>query len=109
VAQLCLYSQAFSDIKPQVSRYEVRFTPYVATGVKSACKVDWLLKKLSYQGCDLGSLAAGQGDVGKERMALKRLNHCNHTIMAANSKVVPLGDIMGEDDPRALANTREHR
>jgi hypothetical protein len=42
-------------------------------------------------------------------MALKRLNHGNHTIMAANSKVVPLGDVMGEDDPRALANSREHR
>jgi hypothetical protein len=47
--------------------------------------------------------------MGKERVALKRLNHCNHAIMAANPKVVPLGDIMGEDDPRALANSREHR
>jgi len=48
VAALCLYSQAFSDIKPQVRLYEVRFIRYVATGVKSACKVDWLLKQLSY-------------------------------------------------------------
>jgi hypothetical protein len=47
--------------------------------------------------------------VGKERVALERLNHGNHTIMAANPKVVPLGDVMGEDDPRALANSREHR
>jgi hypothetical protein len=28
--------------------------------------------------------------------------------MAAYPKIVPLGDVMGENDSRALANSREH-
>jgi hypothetical protein len=108
VARLCLYSQAFSDIKPQVRQSKVRFIPYVVTGVKSTCKVNWLLKQLSYQSCDLGPLASGQGNVGKEWMAFKRLNHCNHAIMTAHPQVIPLGYVMGKDYPRALSDSREH-
>jgi hypothetical protein len=106
VARLCLYSQAIPDIKPQVRHGEVRFITYVVTGVKSTCKVNWLLKQLSYQSCDLGPLASGQGDVGKEWMAFERLNHCNHTIMTAHPQVIPLGDVMGKDYSRALADSR---
>jgi len=109
VAPLCLYSQGNSDIKPQVRQGKVRFIPYVVAGVKSACKVNWLLKKLSYQGSNLGSFTPGQGDVGEQWVALEGLNHRNHTIMAANPQVVPLGHIMGKDYSRALADSREHR
>jgi hypothetical protein len=41
-------------------------------------------------------------------MAFERLNHCNHTIMTAHPQVIPLGDVMGKDYSRALADSREH-
>jgi hypothetical protein len=47
--------------------------------------------------------------MGKERMTFQRFNNGNYPIMTAHPQVIPLGDVMGEDDPGALANTREHR
>jgi hypothetical protein len=40
-------------------------------------------------------------------MALEGLHHRNHTVVATDPEVVPLGDIMGEYHPRALADTGE--
>ena len=48
--------------------------------------------------CNWRALASGQGDVGKELVALQGFNHGDHTIMATDPKVVSLGDVMGQDD-----------
>jgi hypothetical protein len=57
--------------------------------------------------CDRRALASGQGDVGKELMTLQGFNDGDHSIMATDSKVVPLGNIVGQDDPRCLADSRK--
>ena len=44
--------------------------------------------------------------MGKKWMALERLNDGDHAVVATDSKVVALGDVMGKDNPRTLANTR---
>jgi hypothetical protein len=64
-----------------------------------SCKeLNWILKKLSDQGGDLGALRAGQGYVSKERMSLERFDDGNDSIVAANPEVVALGDIVGQDN-----------
>ena len=45
--------------------------------------------------------------MGEERMALEGLDHCHNAIVATNPEVVALGDVMGEDDSGALANSGE--
>jgi hypothetical protein len=47
--------------------------------------------------------------MGKELMPLQGFNDCDHTIMAANPKVVSLGNIVGQDDPGCLSNSGQHR
>jgi hypothetical protein len=41
-------------------------------------------------------------------MALKSFNDSHNSVVATDSKVVPLSDIVGENDPRSLADAREH-
>ncbi len=68
----------------------------------------WILEELSNQRCNLGSLRSGQGDVGEEWMALEGFDHGYNPVMPSDSKVVPLGNIMGQDDSRTLADPGEH-
>jgi hypothetical protein len=42
-------------------------------------------------------------------MALQSFNDGDHTIMSTNPKVVPLGNIVGQDDSGGLADSRQHR
>ena len=46
--------------------------------------------------------------MGKEWMALQSFNNCHHTIMATDSKVVPLANVMGQDDSGGCADSGEH-
>ena len=46
--------------------------------------------------------------MGEERMAFERFNDRDDSIMAANSQVISLGDVVGQDYPRALTNSGEH-
>jgi hypothetical protein len=41
-------------------------------------------------------------------MPLKSFNNSHNSVVATDSKVVALADIMGENDPRSLADAREH-
>jgi hypothetical protein len=45
--------------------------------------------------------------VSKKLVTLQSFNDSDHTIMATDSKVVPLGNIVGQDDPRCLADSRK--
>jgi hypothetical protein len=47
--------------------------------------------------------------MGKEGMALQSFNHGDHSIMAADPKVVSLGNIVGQDDSGGGSNSGEHR
>jgi hypothetical protein len=47
--------------------------------------------------------------MGKELVTLQGFNNSDHTIVATDPKVVALGNIVGQDDPRCLADSREHR
>jgi hypothetical protein len=46
--------------------------------------------------------------VGEERMPFKSFNNSHNSVVATDSKVVALADIVGKDDPRSLADAREH-
>ena len=61
------------------------------------------------QSCDRRALASGQGDMGEERMALQGFDHGDDSIMAADPKVVSLGNIVGQDDSGGGSNSGEHR
>ncbi len=71
-------------------------------------ELDWIFEKLGDQGCDLRALRPSQGDVGKERVALKGFNNCHNSVMATNAEVVSLCDVMGQNNARTLADSREH-
>jgi hypothetical protein len=43
--------------------------------------------------------------MGKERMAFQGFNDGNDAIMASDSQVIALGDIVGQDYSRTLANS----
>ena len=58
-------------------------------------ELDWIFEKLGDKGSDLGALRPSQGDVGKERVALKGFNNRHNSIMATNAEVVPLSDVVG--------------
>ena len=65
------------------------------------------LEEIGDEGCNRRALGAGQSDMGKERMAFEGLYYRDDSIMATDSQVIALGNIVGEDDPRALADARE--
>jgi hypothetical protein len=44
----------------------------------------------------------------EEWVALERFNHGDDAIVATDPQVVALGDIVGKDDSRSLADSREH-
>jgi hypothetical protein len=46
--------------------------------------------------------------MGKERMAFEGFNDCDHAIVAADAQVVSLGDVVGQDDARSLADSGEN-
>jgi hypothetical protein len=60
----------------------------------SITEVNRLLEHLSHQCSDLRALTSGQGDVGKEWVALQRFNYSDYAIMSADSKVISLRYIM---------------
>jgi hypothetical protein len=41
-------------------------------------------------------------------MPLKSFNNSHNSVVATDSKVVALADIVGENDSRSLADAREH-
>ena len=45
--------------------------------------------------------------MGEERVTFEGFHHGDHTIVATNSQVIALGDIVGHDNARALADSRE--
>ena len=45
----------------------------------------------------------------EERVAFERFDNRDYPIVPAHPEVVALGDVMSEDYPRALADSREHR
>jgi hypothetical protein len=96
VAQFLLNSQIEQSTKVQVRQGNVRFIRNVAGALLKhlTVEVDWFFQHFSNEGGNLRALTSGQGDVGKERMALQGFNNSNHTIMAANPQVIPLGNIM---------------
>ena len=67
------------------------------------------LQQVGHESRDGAALAAGQGHVGKERMPLERLDDRGNTVVPADSKVVTLGHVMGEDDPGVLPDPRKNR
>jgi hypothetical protein len=43
------------------------------------------------------ALRSSEGHVSKERVALERLDHCDHAVMATDAQIVALGHVMGEN------------
>ena len=68
----------------------------------------WPLQHFGDKGGDRRALASGQGDVGKEWVAFEGFDDGDYTIVAADSQVIALGNIVGHDDARALANSGEN-
>jgi hypothetical protein len=46
--------------------------------------------------------------MGEKRMALEGFDDGHDPVMAADSQVVALGNVMGKDYPRALTDSREN-
>jgi hypothetical protein len=46
--------------------------------------------------------------MSEEWMALQRFNNGDDAIVATDAEVVTLSDVMGQDNPGALANTRKN-
>jgi hypothetical protein len=46
--------------------------------------------------------------VGEERVALQSFDHGNDTVVPAYSQVIALGNVVGQDHSRRLADAREH-
>src|SRR5665811_2540687 len=63
------------------------------------------LQKVGHQGRDRAALTAGQRDVGEERVTLERLDDCSDTVMATDSQVVALRDVVG---PVSYTHLRAH-
>ena len=53
------------------------------------------------------ALGPGQRDVAEQRVPLQRLDDRDDAIVAPDAQVVALGDVVGEDDPAALAQAAE--
>ena len=45
--------------------------------------------------------------MGEERVALERFDHGDDAIVAANAQVIALGNVVGQDYPRTLPDSRE--
>jgi hypothetical protein len=45
--------------------------------------------------------------MGKEWVAFESFNDCDHAIVATYSQVIALGNVMSQDDARALTDSRE--
>ena len=45
--------------------------------------------------------------MGEERVALERFDHGDDAIVAANAQVIALGNVVGQDYPRALPDARQ--
>ena len=79
------------------------------------CDCDFVLalnracQHLGYKGCDWRALAASQGYMGKERMALQCFNDCDYSVMATDPQVVALAYIVGQNNSGGRANSRKHR
>ena len=70
-------------------------------------ELDGVFEKLGYKGSDLGALGPCQRYMCKERVPFQRFNNGDDAIMATDTEVVALGDVMGQDNSGALANSRE--
>src|SRR5687768_16676153 len=53
------------------------------------------LEQVRDEGSDGAALAAGEGDVREQRVALERLDHRGDAVVPPDSQVVPLGDVVG--------------
>jgi hypothetical protein len=74
VAEKSKISQEMWILKAQFAHGTVLFVPYEAKPLiyGALCEeLNRIFKKLSYKGRDLGSLGAGQSDMGKEWMAFE--------------------------------------
>ena len=60
-----------------------------------------VLQHLGDQRGDRRALRAGQRHVREQRVALERLDDRGDAVVPADPQVVPLRDVVGEDDPRA--------
>jgi hypothetical protein len=47
--------------------------------------------------------------VSEERVALERFDYGDDAIVATDPQVVALGDVVGQDNSRSLADSGEHR
>ena len=95
--------------KAQVAPYRVRFIRFVVKPLISGflgVELDWILKEFGDKSGDLRTLRSGQGDMGKEWVALEGFDDGDHAIVAADAEVVALGYVMSEDNSRALADSR---
>src|SRR6478672_4856009 len=61
------------------------------------------LEQVGHERGDGAALAAGERDVGEQRVPLERLDHRGDAVVAADPQVVALGDVVGEDDTGVLA------
>ena len=87
--------------KAQVAPYKVRFIRFVVKPLISGfsgVELDWILKEFGDQSGDLGALGSGQGDMGKEWVALQGFDNSDHAVVATDAEVVALGNVMGEDN-----------
>jgi len=89
----------------QVSTYGIENVRFVAVTFLFGLNGAWALQHFGHKGGDRRALASGQGDVGKERMTFEGFDDSDDTVMAANSQVIALGNIVGHDDSRTLANS----
>src|SRR6202048_5283532 len=67
-----------------------------------------LLQHLGDQRRNRRPLAAHERDVGEQRAAFPRLDRRRDAIVASDTKVVPLGDVVGEHHPRPGAQSGQH-
>ena len=93
----------------QVSTYGMENVRFVAVTFLFGLNGAWPLQQFGDKGGDRRSLTSGQGDVGKEWVAFEGFDNGDHTIMAADSQVIALGNIVGHDYSGALANSGENR
>ena len=93
----------------QVSTYGMENVRFVAVTFLFGLNGAWPLQHFGDKGCDRRALASSQGDVGKERVAFEGFDNGDHTIVAPDSQVISLGNVVGHNDARALANSGKNR
>src|SRR3954471_1804453 len=67
-----------------------------------------LLQQIGDHFGDRRSLGTGQRHVREYRVSLQRLDHGGDAVVPAHPQVVPLGDVVGQHDPRALPDPGQH-